>query len=144
MKKMIRRYTYAAVLTLSMFSIAPTLAAGQSARGTFTLPHEVRWQNAVIPAGEYHFKTETRGPSAMLLLSKVDGAPAGFMILVSETHEITETKEANRLMLVSRKGKSYVSAMDLPESGLALQFAVPAPATEIARASEAESTIAAR
>jgi hypothetical protein len=140
----IRRYTYAALLTLSMFAMAPTLASGQSARGAFTLPHEVHWQNGVIPAGEYHFKTEPKGPSAMLVLSRVSGTPAGFMILVNETHEIPETKEANRITLVSRRGASYVSAMDLPEIGLTLRFATPAASTEMARAGATTTTVAQR
>jgi hypothetical protein len=40
----IRKFAYAAVLTLSIFAAQPTPAAAEDARGTFTLSHEVHFQ----------------------------------------------------------------------------------------------------
>jgi hypothetical protein len=74
--KSLRRFVYAAVLTLSALNFAPSLASAQDAAGTFTLTHEVHWQNAVVPAGKYHF---TMGASGQLLtLTKITGSGAGF------------------------------------------------------------------
>jgi hypothetical protein len=133
-KTTIRRYLYAAVLTLSVFSIAPALASAQNAQGTFTLTHEVRWQNATLPAGEYHFKSQPSGPAQMLVLSKVNGSPAGFMILVNDVRESVSGERLDTLVLVSRAGKSYVKEMELPEIGMTLHFDVPAAETVIAKA----------
>ena len=72
--KSIRRFAYAAVLVLSALNFAPSLASAQDAAGTFTLTHEVRWQNAVVPAGKYRFTIGANGPSEMLTLRKVDGS----------------------------------------------------------------------
>jgi hypothetical protein len=47
--KSIRRFVYAAALMLSALNFTPTLASAQDATGTFTLTHEVRWQNAIGP-----------------------------------------------------------------------------------------------
>jgi hypothetical protein len=65
--KTIRRFAYAVVLTLSALNFAPSLASAQEAAGTFTLAHEVHWQNAVVPAGEYRFTIGVDGPAEMLL-----------------------------------------------------------------------------
>ena len=55
--KSIRKFVYAAVLILSALNFSPSLASAQDAAGTFTLTHEVRWQNAMVPAGKYRFYT---------------------------------------------------------------------------------------
>ena len=61
--KSIRKFAYAALLTLSALNFAPSLAAQEPARGAFTLTHEVHWQKNIVPAGEYSFRS-IRGPSA--------------------------------------------------------------------------------
>jgi hypothetical protein len=46
--RLICKFAYAAVLGMSMFSLQPTLAAAEDARGSFTLTHEVHWQKCVL------------------------------------------------------------------------------------------------
>src|ERR1700690_3559412 len=58
----IRRFVYAAALTLTAFSFAPSLASAQEARGRFVLTHEVHWQKTLLPAGEYEFSFRPDGP----------------------------------------------------------------------------------
>jgi hypothetical protein len=123
--KSIRKFAYAAVLTLSALNFAPTLASAQDEGGTFTLPHEVRWQNVVVPAGEYRFTLQSMGPSEMLTLVKMTGKPASFMLFASETEDKSGS-ETGRLVIESKFGKSYVSAMDLPQFEVTLHFAAPA------------------
>jgi len=60
--KSIRKFAYAAVFTLSVLSFAPSLASAQDEGGSFTLTHEVLWQNAVVPAGDYKFSLQSMGP----------------------------------------------------------------------------------
>jgi hypothetical protein len=139
--KSIRRFTYAAVLFLSALNFAPSLASAQDASGTFTLNHEVRWQKAVVPAGTYHFSMEARGPSELLLLNRISGKGAGFLVLVTDT-EASQPSDTSRLVLVSRPEGSFVSAMELPEFGVTLHFAVPASTREVARAAPVATTTA--
>jgi len=122
--KSLRNYAYAAALVLSVWSLAPSLAAAQDATGKFTLTHDVQWQNASIPAGEYHFSIEDRGPGQMLYLQKISGEGAGYMVLSTETDPISESSQSC-LRLVSKFGKKYVSAMELPQLGITLRFVVP-------------------
>jgi hypothetical protein len=120
----IRKFAYAAVLSLTMFSLQPTLVAAEDARGVFTLSQEVHWQRCVLRPGDYAFSVETNGPAALLMLRGLHGTGTNAMLLVTDV-ESTNSNESGKLVLVSRKGQSFVSAMQLPEYEMTLNFAVP-------------------
>ncbi len=124
--KSIRKFAYAVVLTLSALNFAPSLASAQDEGGSFTLPHEVLWQNAMVPAGDYRFTLQPVGPSEMLKLTKITGKPASFMLLVNDTTEDATGSERASLIIDSKLGTSYVSAMNLPQFEVTLHFAAPA------------------
>ncbi|HXM59900.1 MAG TPA: hypothetical protein VN950_03520, partial [Terriglobales bacterium] len=125
--KSICKFAYASLLALSLLTFMPALASAQDARGAFTLTHDVRWQNVAVPAGDYKFSAELRGPSEMLVLRKVSGGGSGFMILVNDVDSIAPAtaaaSENGKLTLVSQSGTRYVSAMELPAIGTTLHFA---------------------
>jgi hypothetical protein len=123
--KSIRKFAYAAVLTLSALTFAPSPASAQDEGGRFKLPHEVHWQNAVVPAGEYKFKLQNVGPSVMLTLTKTSGSPASFMLLVNDTEDDASGSNQGRLVISSKSGTSYVSSMELPQFEVMLHFAPP-------------------
>ncbi len=131
--KSIRKFAYAGALALSSLTFTLALASAQEAHGKFTLTHDVRWQNVPVPAGEYKFSVESKGPSEMLILHKVSGEEAGFMILVTDT-ETAKPSATNKLAVLSRPDGRFVSTMELPEVGLTLRFAVPAETRELAQA----------
>jgi hypothetical protein len=131
----IRKFVYATLLALTTLSFAPALASAQEpARGRFTLPHDVHWQNAVVPAGDYRFEFESDG-FGVLRLNKLSGVRTGFMFLVSDT-DVAKESDLSRLVLESTPEGSYVSAMQLPEFGMTLRFTVPSHPAEkqVARA----------
>ena len=69
--KTIRNYVYAALLAASALTFVPSAASAQEmAKGKFTLTHDVRWQNAVVPAGEYRFSLDSEGAGGMLMSSR--------------------------------------------------------------------------
>ena len=123
--KSIRKFAYAAVLTLSALNFAPRLASAQDEGGTFTLPQEVHWQNTSVPAGDYKFTLQPVGPSEMLTLRKLSGTPASFMLLVNDT-DVADSSKAASLVINTRFGERYVSAMNLPQFEVTLHFAAPA------------------
>jgi hypothetical protein len=139
----IRKFAYAAVLTLSALNFAPSMAFAQDAAGTFTLTHDVRWQNAIVPAGKYRFMMGAKGPSELLTLSKISGSGAGFMMLVTDT-EASKPSDVSQLVVVPGPGGSFVSTMQLPEFGVTLHFAVPAETREVARSVGTTTASAAR
>jgi hypothetical protein len=142
--KSICKFAYAGLLALSFLTFMPALASAQDARGAFTLVHDVRWQNVAVPAGDYKFSVELRGPSEMLTLRKVSGGSAGYMILVndadSNASEGATTSENGKLTLVSQSGSRYVSSMELPTIGMTLHFTVPAETRELAMAGGASAS----
>ena len=137
--KSIHKFVYATALFLSALNFAPSLASAQNAAGTFTLTHEVHWQNAIVPAGEYRFTMAADGPSELLTLSKISGKRTGFMLLVTEV-EGSEPSDLSRLVVVPRASGSFVSAMQLPEIGVTLRFAVPTETREVASITNSTAT----
>ena len=130
----VRKLAFTAVLSLSALAAMPGSASAQSARGLFTLPHEVTWQGAYVPAGKYEFSLDAKGPSQLMTVRRVDGGHASFMLLINNTS--TAKGEIDRLILVSREGKRFVQSMELPEYGLTMHFAVPAEGAEMALAGD--------
>jgi hypothetical protein len=137
----IRRFAYAAALTLSAISFAPSLASAQEAHGRFVLTHEVHWQSMLVPPGEYEFSFHANGPSDLLYVRKLSGSGPGFMILVNDVAQ-TKSSGSDHLLLVPREGKSFVSAMDLPEVGVTLHFPVPSETRQVALADKGPGTTA--
>jgi len=130
----IRKFAYAAVLAVTMLSFAPNLALAQEpARGKFTLTHDVLWEAAKIPAGDYEFSYDPQTVAPVLQLRKISGPRAGFILLVPATED-SKPSEASRLMLASSPEGIYVSAMELPNSGITLVFGAPRHSVQIAKA----------
>jgi len=131
--KSIRKFAYAAALTLSAMTFAPSLASAQEAAGTFTLTHEVHWQNAIVPAGKYSFTVEASGPAEMLKLRQLSGREQGFMLIATEAG-VAKPSDPSQLVVVSRPSGSFVRTMQLPVFGMTLHFAVPAEGRVVAQA----------
>jgi len=123
--KTLRNFAYAALLAATILNYAPTLASAEEpSRGRFKLAHDVRWENAVVPAGEYAFSYDPDAISPVLTITKTDGPRASFMLMVPAKDE-SSASDSNALVLESTSAGSYVSALRLPESGVTLHFWVP-------------------
>ena len=120
----IRKFAYAAVLGLSIFTIQPTLVAAEDARGVFTLSHEVHWQNVVLGPGDYAFSLKGAGRPMFLMIRGIHGTDTDAMLLVSEVRPAKSTG-SSKLTLVPRGGQSFVSSMELSDYEMALNFVVP-------------------
>lgn len=137
-----RSLACAALLAFTALNLTPTLASAQEpVHGKFTLTHDVLWQNAKIPAGDYQFSFAPDTPSRMLRLSKINGNRAAYWLMVPAADE-AKGSGSNRLTLETTPGGSYVSAMHLPEFSMTLYFSVPSHPTE-RQIAKAETTAAA-
>lgn len=132
--KSLRNLAFTAVLSMGALAAVPGSASAQTARGVFKLPHEVTWQGANVPAGEYQFSLDAKGPSQLMTVHQIDGHRASFMLLVNNT--ASAAGNIDRLILVSREGKKYVQSMELPEYGLIMRFTVPEEGSELALAGD--------
>jgi hypothetical protein len=127
--KSFRKLAALAVFAIGSLTALSSTASAQSGNGSFTLSHEVVWQNTVVPAGTYKFSLEPKGPAAMLTLRNISGGRGGFLILVTDVRS-SKFADANRLVMVSRAGKSFVRTLDLPQFETILHFTVPSEGAE--------------
>jgi len=123
--KSIRKFAYAAVLTLSALNFAPSLASAQDEGGTFRLPHEVHWQNACGSRRRLPVLDTDHGPSEMLTLTKTQASQR-------RSSCSQETLKLSRLprQHASKSSRSSVQATSalwtFPSFEVTLHFAAPA------------------
>src|SRR5262245_54038905 len=114
----LRKLGYVALLAASILNYAPTIAAAEEpARRRFKLTHDVRWENASVPAGDYEFAYGPANVSPVLTITKVSSPRASFMLMVPIREE-SKSMDSNRILLETFAEGSYVSALQLPESGV--------------------------
>jgi hypothetical protein len=87
--------------------------------GHFTLTSETRWGQAVLPAGRYTFELDLTHD-----LITVRGQHRAAMIM-SATHDTDTRVKLSALILVSRRGKATVRALQLARDNVVLLYAVP-------------------
>ena len=126
----IRRFVYASLLAITSLTFMSGFASAQApAQGKFTLTHDVRWANVKLSAGDYEFSFDPDAPSHILNLTKVSGAPTRYLLLVPVADEAKPSR-SNHLVLETTPEGSCVTAMQLPEFGMTLHFAVRSRAAE--------------
>jgi len=121
MKSIRNRMLVIAAFALAAVCVSVIPVSAQSAvKGSFTLPHEVQWQGATLPAGDYTFDMKSLGTPARIIIH----GPNGFRFI---TALVADEKSSERSMLLvqQRGGKSVVSDLYLAEVGRCLRYAVP-------------------
>ena len=126
----IRNLAYAALLAFTALNFSPKAASAQEpTRGKFTLTHEVRFGNAKLLAGDYEFSFDPNASSRTLSLSKLGANAIAYLVIVSSIED-TKPADMSRLILKTTRDASYVTAMQLPQLGMTLVFAVPSHTAE--------------
>ena len=131
----IRKLVYAFLLAATTLNFTPSLLAAEApAHGKFTLAHDVRWGNALVPAGDYEFSYDPYARSPILTLTRVNGERASYMLLIVSAED-SKAAESNQLVLETGTNGKYVSSMELAECGMKLYFSVPSrPMKQVAKA----------
>ncbi len=94
-----------AAVALAAIGAYPSPAAAQAAaEGKFTLPYEVKWQDVVLPAGDYTFTLASADRPARLIIR----GPRGPMFVVAITTNERNTKGKSALT-VERHDGLYVA-----------------------------------
>jgi hypothetical protein len=116
-----RLFAIAAIGILGACVSAIPMAAQNKIQGRFTLSHEIRWQNANLPAGDYTFVMESSSRTSPMVVTGPNGSVFQLPSVISQT------KAGNRsaLILERRGGMYVVSEMDLAQVGLKIQYRVP-------------------
>jgi hypothetical protein len=98
--------------------------AQPSFEGKFTLPYEVHWNHAVLPAGEYSIQVDAKGmPTVVTSTRTGNSALTGAPILADQE------KGPARLIVTIQGNERRVRSMNLPQIGKSLVFE-PLTATE--------------
>jgi len=106
----------------SLLSIAS--AAQTVAHGKFTLTHEVHWQNALVPSGDYEFFVKRGSGVDFLLLERGNTNSIGFFLMIPTSSPAGPTA-TDELHIVLHGDQRYVSSMELSQYGVDLDFSVP-------------------
>jgi hypothetical protein len=114
-------YTKSVCLSVALLLAAGTgwaQSADTSDGGSFTLPLEVHWGNAVLRAGDYSFAITRFGESTRLLEIRGNGVSARML----SVPDISDA-DGSRLTVVTMGEKSFIEELKLP--GLTFRFAIP-------------------
>jgi hypothetical protein len=129
-----------AIVTFGLIAIcasASSASAQNAFQGKFTLPNDVRWANATLPAGDYTFSlSSTTTPGRVFL----QGPNGGAFILTSVIDERNEG-DSSKLTIEHRGGISFVRSMYLADLGVELTYHAPkTPEKDVERAKGPVST----
>jgi hypothetical protein len=110
------RLILAVVIAVGVFTTAAN--AQPSFAGNFTLPYEVHWGQAILPAGEYLIRMDSI-TSAAVIRSK-----SGSMAVFTEFPTLADSSEPGRFLTITRNGNEHrVRTLNLPELGKVVIFA---------------------
>lgn len=117
----IRVFAALAVGLIAVCASATPAAAQDVAKGSFTLPNDVRWQNASLPAGDYTFSVKSTAAPAQIILQ----GPSGPAMIMTISTSDRKAGDRSFLTVEHRGGRRFVREMYLAAIGLHLRYAVP-------------------
>ncbi len=121
MKSLRNRMLFIAAFALAAVCASAIPVSAQNAfQGSFTLPYEVQWQNATLPAGVYTFEMKSLNTPARIIIH----GPNGYQFITALVAD-EKTSERSMLLVQRQSGRSVVSELYLAEIGRRLRYAVP-------------------
>ena len=106
-------------VVIATFVFTAAANAQPSFAGKFTLPYEVRWGQAVLPAGDYVIRMDSTASPAKI--SPANGSSAGVYTeypLVEDSH-----MSGVYLTITNHANQRRVRSLNLPQFGKAIVFA---------------------
>ena len=113
-----------AIATLGLIAIcasASSASAQNAFQGSFTLPNDVRWANATLPAGDYTVSLNSPTMPGRVFLQGPNGGAFILTSVIDNRHE----GDSSRLTIEHRGGVSFVRSMYLADLGVELTYSVP-------------------
>jgi len=108
------------LLTMSA-GASETVAQRIAERGSFTLPFEVRWNSAVLPAGDYTFTMDSTGLNGTMNLQ----GPNGTIFLRTMALSDQDTNQRSALSIEGRGNTRFVKELYLSDHGRHFQYWPP-------------------
>jgi hypothetical protein len=113
-----------AIATLGLIAVCASAnpASAQSAfKGSFTLPNDVRWGNATLPAGDYTFSLKSRSLPAQI---SVQG-PANVGFIMTSVTDKRDSGESSNMTIERRGNTRFVHDLYLADLGVHLIYPMP-------------------
>jgi hypothetical protein len=106
---------------IAVSAFAGSTPAQNRVSGSFTLSHEVRWQNVNLPAGDYTFSLASTARMSPMIVTGPNGSVFELASVISERH----ANKPSVLVLERFAGTSFVREMYLDGIGVQLHYNVP-------------------
>jgi hypothetical protein len=108
-------------LAIGLLAASVSTAYAQSARGSFTLPHEARWGNVLLSPGVYTFSLQSPSLPAPIMVGKAGSSQIA--VVLPRVVSVERLAEGSRLVLShNASGGSFVSALYLGDLGVSLHY----------------------
>ncbi len=125
-------------LLAALLSVGVVSAQSPIFKAKFTLPYQVQWGKAILPAGEYWFSLDPVTPSRLTLHGQ--GQAAVFLM----PRRISEGNAGKMSVLVIERGgdRSTVRALRLAELNVVFEYVAPNTETREAKRNKSVRGIA--
>jgi hypothetical protein len=124
--KALRMLTFAAFVLAAVCASATPASAQAVVKGSFTLTHEVRWQNATLPAGNYTFEMKSLAAPSTITVK----GPNGYQFITANVAD-ENAGEQSMLIVENRDGGSAINELRLAAIGRSLRYSVPKAPKEV-------------
>ena len=115
-----RMLVIASFALAAIFASATPAAAQQAFKGSFTLTHEVRWQKATLPAGDYTFEIKSVSVPSLITLKGPNGSSFIPALVAND-----RVGEQSMLVIETHGSISAVTELRLSSIGRTLRYAAP-------------------
>ena len=124
--KSLRLLAIAAFVLAAVCASATPASAQAVVKGSFTLTHEVRWQNATLPAGDYTFEMKSLAAPSTIIVK----GPDGYQFIAANVAD-ENAGEQSMLIVENRGSGSAISELRLAAIGRSLRYSVPKAPKEV-------------
>src|SRR6266446_680414 len=122
MKSLRNRVLIIAAVALAVVCVNTVPASAQLiCKGSFTLSHEVHWQAATLPPGDYTFEMQSLASPSRIVLRGPNGSSFISAVVADEEAD----NDQSMLVVEHRGGRSTIAELRLSIIGRTLRYAVP-------------------
>jgi hypothetical protein len=115
-----RMLVVASFALAAIFASATPAAAQQAFKGSFTLTHEVRWQNVTLSAGDYTFEIKSISVPSLITVKGPNGSSLIPALVAND-----KVSEQSMLVIETHGNVSAVRELRLSNIGRSLRYAAP-------------------
>jgi len=107
-------------------ALAPRSASALDKQlGNFSVPFDIHWGEALMPAGSYSISADSLGATTVINVSNQNATSGGFLIPAIGWDSTPALYGKVQLVIEHKDGKAYVKELKVGNQGVALYYAAP-------------------